>query len=101
MIQIGDEVIYKRSGYNWLGVVTAISGDMIYVLLGHGMSVMGVDEGCLTKTGVCYGDLGEMLGCLRERHLCVSGKLSGWRKIMPKENVVDPEEGVIETIYAS
>lgn len=96
--QIGDEIVYSRDGYKWLGIVTDTTPDTVYILLGHSHCVMGTEERYLKATGAKYGDFAEALACLKERQLCVEGKLVGWRDIMPKENIIDPDEGISEYV---
>ena len=89
--QVGDEVLYRRGRNSCLGIVTAVSNGMVYVLFGQGICVMGTEPEYIKATGVHYGDFAEALGCLKERHLKVVGKLTGWRDIMPRESLVEDD----------
>ncbi len=81
MFGIGAEVYIKRKGQKVLGVVTATSGDRSCVLLSNGRELVEVNNGDLRSTGVEFKEF----ALANRRHLTLSGKLKGWRNILPRE----------------
>lgn len=81
MIGIGSEVYIRRNGQTLLGVVTAICGSESYVLMSNGQELTRVNNGELGETGVVFRDY----VFANTRQLTLSGKLKGWRNILPRE----------------
>lgn len=81
MFEVGTEVCIKYRGRIVLGVVTAECGVESYVLVSNGRELIKVNNGELSETGVVYKDY----AFANKRQLTLSGKLKGWRNILPRE----------------
>ncbi len=81
MVGVGSEIYIKKDGHVLLGVVTAVTGDISYVLMGNGQKLMRVNNDWLKTTGVEY----RAFALVHKRQMTLDGKLRGWRNILPRE----------------
>ena len=81
MIGVGSEIYIRRNGHTLLGVVTATSKEVSYVLMANGQELLRIDNSELKTTGVEYNDF----LFANKRQLTLNGKLKGWRNILPRE----------------
>ena len=81
MFEIGTEIYIRHNSQTMLGVVTAVARDRSYVLLSNGRELIEVNNDELKETGVEYRDY----AFANKRQLTLSGKLKGWRNILPRE----------------